>query len=231
MAFMYKNIDSTTPVWQVVSTRKALLQKMFRLPDLASVRIGSPFRERIIHEAGGIYRVVQGKDIGLNGTLMLDGMVRIAEVPGRGPPDVLAADELVLQTRGLSYRAAVVPKDAPPMVAAGSLFILRPDPARVSPEYLVFFLNLPATQATLRQLATGSTIPNLRRSEIEQVPVPLPSLADQHQLVALSQLVRRQADIEERLNFLRLRELHLLATARADVPLQKLKREEHEHDQ
>ena len=189
---------------------------MLSISDLASVRIGSPFRERIVHEPGGTYRVVQGKDIGSDGTLLLDGMVRIAEVPGKGAPDTLGAGELVLQTRGLSYRAGVVPRDAPPMVAAGSLFILRPDPARITAEYLVFFLNLPATQATLRQLATGSTIPNLRRSAIEQVQVALPSLSDQHQLVGLGQLVRRQADIEERLNILRLQELHLLATACAD---------------
>ena len=101
------------------------------------------------------------------------------------------------------------------MVAAGSLYILHADPARVSAEYLVFFLNLPATQMALRQLATGSAIPNLRRSAIEQLQVALPSLSDQHQLVELSRLVRRQADIEGRLNILRLQELHLLATARA----------------
>jgi restriction endonuclease S subunit len=144
-------------------------------------------------------------------------MIRITEVPGKGPPDILAAGDVVLQTRGLSYRAAVVPKDAPPMVAAGSLFILRPDPTRISADYLVFFLNLPATQATLRQLATGSTIPNLRRSGVEQVQIPLPSLSDQKQLVEMSHLVRRQADIEQRLNTLRLQELHLLAVARADA--------------
>jgi restriction endonuclease S subunit len=100
-------------------------------------------------------------------------------------------------------------------VAAGSLFILRPDPSRVIADYLVFFLNLPATQAVLRQLATGSTIPNLRRSAIEQLAMPLPSLSDQHKLVALSRLVRQQADIETRLNALRRQELHLLAAARA----------------
>lgn len=187
-----------------------------RVIDLATLRIGSPFRERIVHEPGGAYRVVQGKDVGTDGALNLEGMARIAEVPGKGPPDVLGAGELVLQTRGLSYRAAVVPQHAPPMVAAGSLFILRPDPDRISAEYLVFFLNLPATQGVLRQSATGSTIPNLRRSAIEQVQVPLPTRSDQGQLVALSQLVRRQADIEERLNTLRLRELYLLAIARAE---------------
>lgn len=189
---------------------------MMKVRDLAVVRIGSPFRERIVHEPGGAYRVVQGKDVGTDGALNLEGMARITEVPGKGPPDVLGADELVIQTRGLSYRAAVVPRHAPPMVAAGSLFILRPHPDRISPKYLVFFLNLPATQGVLRQSATGSTIPNLRRSAIEEIQVPLPSLSDQQQLVALSQLVRRQADLEERLNTLRLQELHLLAIARAD---------------
>jgi restriction endonuclease S subunit len=189
---------------------------MIALCSLVSIRIGSPFRERIIHEPDAAYRVLQGKDIGSDGNLVLDGMLRISDVPGKGKPDTLVAGELVLQTRGLSYRVAVVPKDAPLMVAAGSLFILRPDPMRISAEYLAFFLTLPATQTTLRQHATGSTIPNLRRSVIEQLQVPLPSLSDQQQLVALSRLVRRQADIEERLNTLRLHQLHLLAAARAD---------------
>jgi restriction endonuclease S subunit len=144
-------------------------------------------------------------------------MVRVSNVPGKGAPDTLAAGELVFQTRGLSYRAAAVPQEPPPMVAAGSLFILRPDPSRVIADYLVFFLNLPTTQAVLRQLATGSTIPNLRRSTIEQLPLPLPSLSDQHKLVAVSRLVRQQADIETRLTALRMQELHLLATARANA--------------
>jgi Type I restriction modification DNA specificity domain len=188
---------------------------MKRIHDIATIRLGSPFRERIVHEPTGKFLVVQGKDVGSDGSLVLEGMARVADVPGKGVPDTLAAGELVFQTRGLSYRAAAVPNEAPSMVAAGSLFILRPDPSRVTADYLVFFLNLPVTQAVLRQLATGSTIPNLRRSAIEQLALPLPSLSDQHRLVALSRLVRQQADIETRLNALRLQELHLLAAARA----------------
>jgi hypothetical protein len=186
------------------------------IAEIATIRLGPPFRERIVHEPTGKFFVVQGKDVGSAGDLILEGMVRITEVPGKGAPDTLAAGELVFQTRGLSYRAAAVPNEVPPMVAAGSLFILRPDPSSVTADYLVFFLNLPTTQTALRQLATGSTIPNLRRSAIEQLALPLPSLADQHKLVALSRLVHQQADIETRLNALRLQELHLLATARAD---------------
>jgi restriction endonuclease S subunit len=97
------------------------------------------------------------------------------------------------------------------MVAAGSLYVLAPDAPRIDPEFLVFYLNLPGTQATLRQLATGSTILNLRRAAVEHLEVPLPSLSDQRRLVELGRLVRKQSDVAERLNHLRLQELHALA--------------------
>src|SRR5262245_51563626 len=133
---------------------KAVTAKIFSLGDLAGVRVGSPFRERIVHEEGGIYRVVQGKDIGATGTLYLDEMLRLSKVPGKGEPDVLQPGEIALQTRGSSYRAAVVPQSDVPLIAAGSLYILSPDALRIDAEYLVFYLNLPSTQAALRQLAT-----------------------------------------------------------------------------
>ena len=166
--------------------------------------------------AGG-FEFVQGKDIGSDGTLGLDAMVRLSEVPGKGMPDVLRAGEVTLQTRGSSYRAAVVPQSDIAMVAAGSLYVLAPDASRIDPEFLVFYLNLPGTQAILRQLATGSTILNLRRAAVEQLGVPLPSLADQRRLVELGRLVRKQTDIAERLNQLRLQELHALALERAKI--------------
>lgn len=184
---------------------------MDQVADLATIRSGSPFRERIVHEPGGRFRVVQGKDIGSDGTLGLDAMVRLSEVPGKGMPDVLRAGEVALQTRGSSYRAALVPQSDVPMVAAGSLYILAPYASRIDPEFLVFYLNLPSTQATLRQLATGSTILNLRRSAVEHLEVPLPNLSDQRRFLELGRLVRKQSDIAERLNQLRLQELHALA--------------------
>ena len=188
---------------------------MTRIAEIADIRLGTSFRERVLPEADGKFLVVQGKDVGTDGSLVIDGMARVTDVPGKGAPDTLTAGELVFQTRGVTYRAASVPDPAPLMVAAGSLFILRPDASRLLADYLVFFLNLPTTQALLRQLATGSTIPNLRRAAIEQLEVPLPTLADQQKLVAVGRLVRQQADIEARLTNLRMQELHLLATARA----------------
>jgi len=187
---------------------------MIRLNQIADLRTGAPFRERIVHDPGASCLIVQSKDVGADGAINTDGMIR-TEPPNKKAPDVLAPGDIVLQTRGVSYRAAVVSKASTPMIAAGSLFILKADTARVSPAYLVFFLNLPATQAELRQMATGSTIPNLRRGAIEQLEVPLPSLEDQARIVELASLVRKESEITERINQLRLQELHALMVERA----------------
>jgi hypothetical protein len=187
---------------------------MIRLDQITRLRTGAPFRERIMHDARANFLVVQAKDVGSDGTITVEGMVHTAP-PNKKAPDILAPGEVVLQTRGVSYRAAIVVKAPLPMIAAGSLFILTPDTPKVSPEYLVFFLNLPATQAQLRQSATGSTIPNLRRAAIEQLEVPLPPLADQARIVELASLLRKQTELTERINKLRLQELHALMIERA----------------
>ena len=185
-----------------------------RLGQIVRLRTGAPFRERIVHDPRAAYLVVQAKDVATNGIINPEGMTRTAP-PSKKAPDTLSPSEIVLQTRGLSYRAAIVAKAPAPLIAAGSLFVLTVDAARISPQFLVFFLNLPATQAELRQKATGSTIPNLRRSAIEQLEVPLPSLDDQARIVELASLVRMQSEITERINQLRLQELHALTVERA----------------
>jgi hypothetical protein len=190
---------------------KAIIANYVRLGDLADFRIGPPFRERIIHEPGGMYGIVQGKDVGEDGKIHVDEMARLTRVPGKGNPEVLRAGEIVLQTRGRSYRAALVQPTEIPLVAAGSLCILTPRASRIDPEYLVLLLNLPTMQASLRQLATGSYILNLRRSAVEEVEVPLPSLANQRRLIELGRLVRKQAEVTQRVNQLWLQELHALA--------------------
>ena len=194
---------------------------MAPLTELSRIRSGTAFWERVGHQPTGKYPS-QGKDVGTDGTLILADMARISDVPGRGIPDVLSAGEVVLQTRGMSYRAAIVPQTDNPMIAAGSLFVLSVDPDRVASAYLVSILNLPATQAALRQAATGSTILNLRRSAVEQLQVPVPTLSDQRALSELGGLVRRHEELTGRLNLLRLRQLHALtiecAKKAGDVP-------------
>jgi hypothetical protein len=87
----------------------------------------------------------------------------------------------VLFTRAAQpFRAAAVPDGVPRELAVSSeLTVIRPRPA-VLPEYLAAVLCTPTLNALLRDLAyrgRSSALPRLRLSEIERLPIPLPSLS------------------------------------------------------
>ncbi|WP_322514707.1 hypothetical protein SR870_16950 [Rhodopseudomonas palustris] len=185
------------------------------LKNLATVRNGVAFREAVRHVEGAPIAVVQAGDIGLEGNIRLEELLRISSVPTQGDARSLTPGEVLLQSRGQSYRAGVVPPHAGSMVAAASVLIMTPGPALL-PAYLAQFLNSPSTQMELRARATGATIANLKKSELEQLLVPVPSLGDQEKLVALGAALRVQLRIEARLAELRRLQLRALMKERAE---------------
>lgn len=179
------------------------------------VRSGVAFREAIRHVEGAPLMIVQAGDIGLDGVIDPAGLLRVSSAPSQGELPRLVAGDVLLQSRGQSYRAGLVPPHAGAMIATASVLIISPSPA-VRPGYLVHFLNDPATQAELRTRATGATIANLKKSAVEQLPVLVPSLEDQEKIVALGETLRHQSRIEARLAELRRIQLRALLEERAE---------------
>jgi len=179
------------------------------LEHVASVRAGVAFREAIKHEEGGAIAIVQAGDVLLEGALDMEGLARVKEAPTRGELPVVNGGEILLQCRGQSYRAAVVPPHDIPTVPTASLLVVKAG-ARLLPEYLAHFLNDPVTQAELRTLATGATIANLKRSSLEQLQVLVPSIEDQRRVVAYGETLREISRLEARLAELRRTELRAL---------------------
>ncbi|MBK9080502.1 MAG: restriction endonuclease subunit S [Hyphomicrobium sp.] len=176
------------------------------LGQLAKVRPGVAFRDAIRHIEAGQIAIVQAGDVQADGSIDPTALLRLDELPVRGEMPVIIEGEVLLQCRGQTYRAAVVPTHDMPMVPTASVLVLTPN-SSVLPAYLSFILNDPATQAELRKRATGATIANLKRSVVEQLEVPLLTLDDQQKIVALSDVLRQQTRLEARLSELRRIEL------------------------
>jgi Type I restriction modification DNA specificity domain len=171
------------------------------------------FREAVKPEPSGSLGIVQAKDVGL-GTLDMSKLVYLSELPVKGEPPLLVPNDILLQSRGTTYRSAIVPEGIPALAAASNVYVLRTIGSCVDPRFLVLFFNLPATQAALRKIATGTHILNIRREELAALEVPVPSLRDQRALVALGELFNRSFELEQRLHQLRLQELHALILGR-----------------
>lgn len=173
-----------------------------RLKEIAEIRQGLAFRSKLEHEPQGTTRVVQAKDLGADGLVDLDAAYSLSAVRFKADQKLRVGDVL-LQARGVNYPAARLDEDAGATVAAAPLYVLRVRSDQADPAYLVVFLSNPITQTQLRSRATGTYVPQLARAEIEDLEVPLPSLADQRQLVELSSLVMRERKLSHRLEELR----------------------------
>lgn len=182
---------------------------------IAKVRSGVAFREAIRHVEDAPIAIVQAGDIGTDGLINPTELLRVSTVPVQGDFSTLTPGEVLLQSRGQTYRAGLVPPHVGPMVATASVLVIAPGPA-VRPSYLVHFLNDPTTQAELRTRATGVTIANLKKGALEEFDVLIPSLEDQEKIVALGETLRQQSRIEARLVELRRIQLRALLEERAE---------------
>lgn len=185
------------------------------IAGIGRVRSGIAFREAIRHIEGAPIGVVQAGDIGADGLINPAELLRVSAIPMQGELPTLASGEVLLQSRGQTYRAGAVPPHEGRMVATASILVITPGPS-IRPDYLAYYLNDPITQAELRTRATGATIANLKRSALEELEVLVPSLEDQEKIVALGEVLRQQSRIEARLTELRRTQLRALLEGRAE---------------
>ena len=114
-------------------------------------------------------------------------------------------------------------RGAVPAVFASYLVRLRADHNSLNPEFLNYFMNLPSTQLALKAYATrGVSQSNISASKLKQLPVPVPPLSEQAEIVAILDSLRgslASASIKGELqSALFTAVLHLLMTGQVRVP-------------
>lgn len=192
--------------------------KMAHLGSVAKIALGHSFRTGLSELAPGPgvegIRVIQAKDLGDQGAVNIATAVVVSEDALRSSIE-LRENDILFQPRGVTYRAALVAVTPEPIVAAAPLFILRADRRWLDPAYLTSFLNDPATQAVLRQKATGTRLPQVSRGALEELEVPLPPLSKQAALGSLAQLINTRRRLEQQINDHSLTLLRALASGSA----------------
>lgn len=151
------------------------------------------------------------KDLRASGGIDWPQVVR-TEIPRHRNDDWLLAGDILFVCKGNRFYAGCV--DQPPgrAVCTPHFFHLRVLPeARVLPDFLAWIINQAPVQKQLSQVAEGSNQLSIRRPVLEAITVRIPSLAQQHRLVALAGLARRERHVFEQLIHIRERELEALA--------------------
>jgi hypothetical protein len=166
--------------------------KSFLLRDAIDVRSGHPFRGSIEESVDGNAMAVQMKDVDSECGVNWTGVMRTSLV-GRKQPDWLKAGDVLFVSKGVRFYAVCIDEPPGPAVCSPHFFHLKVAPhAPLLPAFLAWQINQPPFQRQLQQAAEGSSQLSIRRPVLESLTLSMPSLADQHRIVALFELARQE---------------------------------------
>ncbi|MEA2235833.1 MAG: hypothetical protein QOC81_557 [Thermoanaerobaculia bacterium] len=172
-----------------------------RLGDIAEIASGYPLQGALISDPAGSHWAVTARDI--DGSFRLNPSSLVHATPDLDPqPYFVQEGDLLFLTRS-RYGAAVIERLPGPTFAAGSVFILRVDHARVDSRYLAWYFALPRTQRELRRRENAGSMPFLRKAEIAEIEIPLPQLLTQRAIGEVAGLRHRERDLLARIETLR----------------------------
>lgn len=166
--------------------------KFFLLGDVVDVRSGHSFRGSIEESAEGNAMAVQMKDVDSEYGVNWTDVIRTSLV-GRKQPDWLKAGDVLFVSKGVRFYAVCIDEPPSPAVCSPHFFHLQVAlHAPLLPAFLAWQINQLPFQRQVQQAAEGSSQLSIRRPVLESLTLSVPSLLDQHRIVALSELARQE---------------------------------------
>jgi restriction endonuclease S subunit len=202
------------------STYDATLNTM--LSDIAKIRPGHSFRGTITPVANADTFVVQVRDTDRSGEISTNNLIT-TELTGKKQPDWLQQGDILFVAKGAKYFAAYVKQLPETTVCSPHFFIVRIKIeylATVLPEFICWQLNQIPAQRYFNTSAEGTRYVSIRRKILEDVPIILPSIEEQAQLVALHNTAVKEKKTTQKLMTNREQQLDAIAlTALSKQPI------------
>lgn len=111
----------------------------------------------------------------------------------------------------MNFVAALVPHLSEDLLVAAPMIRIEVEKDVLLPEYLVWFINSSYGAAYFKEFAKGTAMPLISKSVLEKMPVKLPSLESQKNIVDLVELNKREqrllSEIATRKNLILEREI------------------------
>lgn len=158
--------------------------------------MGFPFRSRLERDAEGSFAVIQMKDIDDVNLLHVEEAARV-DLAGVGEHHLIRKGDLVFRSRGRTNSVGLVSVDVGPAVLAAPMLLIRP--VEVLPEYLRWYINLPATQAVLALQAEGTSVRMISKAALEDLQLPVPSRRTQQRIVQAADLAAAEQHLLARI--------------------------------
>src|SRR5262245_63993891 len=168
---------------------------MLYLEDIATIRSGYLFRERIKPDASGQYRVVQVGAITPEARFSDGTLVRVSLADVKRS-QILESGDVLFISRGPRKQAIAITAPVENSIATSQFFGLRPD-EKVLPEYLAWYINQRPAQRYIEEHSTGTSASLINLAAIRRLPIETPPIETQARVTKIHQLSLREKELME----------------------------------
>src|SRR5262245_14338321 len=168
---------------------------MLYLIDIATIRSGYLFRERIKPDASGQYLVVQAGDILPDAGFSGSSLVRVS-LPDVKQSQFLEKGDVLFISRGPRKQAIAIAWPIENSIATSQFFVLRPD-ERMLPEFLAWYINQRPAQRYIEEHSTGTSASLINLDAMKGLPVEAPPVETQARITKIHKLSLREKELME----------------------------------
>lgn len=165
-----------------------------KLSNIAKLQFG--LYSKPTEQGNAAYLQVKHFDDWGNQTNKIDSFIQIDQ---KNESHLLEEGDILLVGKGMRNFAWTYHKSFGPAIASSIFFVIKPDRSKAIPDFLTILFNMPQTQAHFQTLGAGSSIPSIRKSELEAFAVKLPSLELQEKTIAIKQLHYKDMELSRKI--------------------------------
>ena len=122
----------------------------------------------------------------------------LKEAPGRARKRILTSDVIFATVRPTLLRVAVVPEELDNQVCSTAFCVLRRDSKMSAHNFLYYVVQRNQFVQQLAEIETGASYPAVTDRMVKEQVVPVPSLEEQYEIVAILDAIDRKIDLHSR---------------------------------
>ncbi len=165
-----------------------------KISDISQLQFGLYIKPT--ENGNAAYLQVKHFDDWGNQTDKIDTFIQIDQ---KNETHLLEEGDILLVGKGMRNFAWTYHRNYGPAMASSIFFVIKVDRSKVIPEFLTTLFNMPQTQSHFQTLGAGSSIPSIRKSELEAFTIQLPSLELQEKAIAIKQLHYKEMDLSRQI--------------------------------
>lgn len=169
------------------------------LKEIADIRTGYSFRTKIQPDFTGNTLVVQLKELSEKNTIDVSTAVKI-DMSDISENYLLQKGDLVFRSRGMDSTAAIMNMDADNVILSAPFQRIRISrPLEIISEYLLWYINSKEAQTYFTANKTGTSVSMISTAVLAELPVVVPSLEIQKQIIEINTLALKEIELQEEL--------------------------------